>query len=85
MPFTKFVHKKISYSVNPQVQMLMKLTLGVNFSNILRAAFTYANPRSAKKTVNLTIFFVLLGSMCVKAANRRLMKLTQGDEKESER
>ncbi len=58
--------------------MLMKLTPGVNFINILRAAFLSADPESAKKTDNLTVFFVLLGSASVKAASRTLMKLTPG-------
>jgi len=30
---------------------LMKLTSGVNLTNILRAAFTHADPESAKNTV----------------------------------
>jgi hypothetical protein len=30
-------------------KMLMKLTSGVNLTNILRAAFTHADPESAKK------------------------------------
>jgi len=36
--------------------MLMKLTVGVNFANVLRAAFTLADPESAKKTDNLIVF-----------------------------
>jgi hypothetical protein len=42
---------------------------GVNFINILRAAFT---------TVVLTFFLVLLGFASVKAACRTLMKFTPG-------
>ena len=38
----------------------------VNFTNILRAAFMLADPKSAKKLFDLTVFFVLL----------MLMKLT---------
>ena len=49
---------------------------GVNFTNILQAAFTHADPKSAKKTVKLSSFFALLGSACVKAAHRMLVKLT---------
>ncbi len=30
--------------------MLVKLTSGVNFTNILQAAFTNADPKNAKKT-----------------------------------
>jgi len=44
----------------------------VNFINILRVAFTCADPESAKKTV----FFTLLGSAYAKAECRMLMKLT---------
>ena len=50
----------------------------VNFTNILRAAFTLADPKSAKKLLNLTAFFALLVSAGVKAARRTLMKLTRG-------
>jgi len=54
------------------------LKSGVNFINILRSAFTGVDPKSAKKTVKLAIFFALLGSAFVKAACRMLMKLTPG-------
>jgi len=37
-----------------------------------------ADPESAKKIDNLTVFFVLLGSALVKAACRMFMKLTPG-------
>ncbi len=36
--------------------MLMKLTPGVNFINVLRTAFTCADPESAKKTVKFLVF-----------------------------
>ena len=45
---------------------------GVNFTNILRAAFTHADPKSAKKTVKSSIFFVLSGSKRVKAAHKHI-------------
>jgi len=45
---------------------------GVNFINILRAAFARKNPKSEKKSDNLTVFFALLG--------RKLMKLAHGDK-----
>ena len=51
---------------------------GVNFNNILWAAFMRADPKSAKKTVKLSSFIALLGSASVKAAFRMLMKLTPG-------
>ena len=50
---------------------------GVNFTNILQAAFMPADLKSAKKTVKLSSFIALLGSACVKAARRMLVKLTQ--------
>jgi hypothetical protein len=49
---------------------------GVNLINILRAAFTHADPNSAKKTDSLTVFFELLGSTGVKAACKMLLKST---------
>jgi hypothetical protein len=55
----------------------MKLdTTGVNFTNVLSAAFTHSDPKSAKKTVKLSVFFAHSGSAHVKAARRTLMKLT---------
>ena len=51
---------------------------GVNFTNILRAAFTLADPKSVKKLLDLTVFFALLVSASVQAARRMLMKLTPG-------
>ena len=52
------------------------LAPGVNFTNILLAAFTRADPKSAKKLLNLNVFFALLGSTSAKAACRTLVKLT---------
>jgi len=49
---------------------------GVNFISILQAAFTCADPESAKKTVKLSVFFALLGSTHAKADRRMLMNLT---------
>jgi len=52
---------------------------GVNFINILQAAFMHPDPKSVKKiVVQLSVFFTLLGSARVKAARRTLMKLTPG-------
>ena len=51
---------------------------GVNFTNVLWAAFALVDPKSAKKTVKLSSFFALLGSAHVKAARRMLVKLTPG-------
>jgi len=55
---------------------LQSLSSGVNFINILRAAFTCADTKSAKNTENLTAFFALSGSRCVKAALNVLVKFT---------
>ncbi len=47
--------------------MLMKLTIGVNFTNILRAAFTHEDPKIAKNTANPSIFVGVIdpsGSLC---------------------
>ncbi len=58
--------------------MLMKLTPGLNFINVLRTAFTLIDPKRVKKTDDLTVFFTLLGSTSVKAVPRTLMKLSPG-------
>jgi len=58
--------------------VLGKLISGVNFTNVLRAAFTSADPKSAKNTVHLPVFFVLSGSANVKAAHKTLAKLIPG-------
>jgi len=50
---------------------------GVDFTIVLRAAFTRRSQKH-KKTVKLSIFFMLLGSLSAKAARRMLMKLTSG-------
>ncbi len=47
-----------------------------NLTNILPAAFTYKDPKSAERTDNLNVFFALLGSACVKAVITTLVKLT---------
>jgi len=51
---------------------------GVNFINVLQAAFALTDPNSNKNTDNLTIFFALLGLARLKAACKMLMKLTTG-------
>jgi hypothetical protein len=63
--------------------MLHGVSSEVNFANILRAAFTYPNPKSEKRTDNLTVFFALLGSARVKAAHKMLVKFTPVDERRS--
>jgi len=56
----------------------MKLTAGLNFINVLPTAFTCADPKTVKKTVKLSIFFTLSGSMSIKAVRKMLVKLTPG-------
>jgi len=51
---------------------MMKLTPGVNFTNIIHEVFTQADPKNTKNTVK---FFALLGSVHVKAAPKILVKL----------
>ncbi len=51
---------------------------GVNCINIIRATFTSTDPESTKKTVKLSVFFVLSGSAHIKFASKMLMKLTPG-------
>ena len=58
------------------VYMIRSRVPGVNFTNVLQAAFTHAEPKSAIKLLSLTVFFELLGSAHVKAAQRTLVKLT---------
>ncbi len=55
------------------------MTLGVNFTNMIHAAFMLEDPKSKKKnTVTPSVFFLLSGSACAKDACRTLMKLTLG-------
>ncbi len=51
---------------------------GVNFINVLQAAFTCADPKGTKKTDNLTLFFALSGSVHVKTVHKRWVKFTPG-------
>jgi len=53
--------------------------LHVNFTNILREAFTRADPKSAKRYRWLDLIFTLLGSVRKKSFEfKMLMKLTLG-------
>ena len=56
----------------------MQLTIGVNFTKVLRAQKLLVDPKSSKKTVKLSSFFALLGSASIKAARRTLVKLNLG-------
>ena len=73
--FKLFQRKEIG--AKAACKMLAKLTpAGVNFTNILRAAFTRSDPKKAKKTVKLSSLIALLGSLRTKAACKMLAKLT---------
>jgi len=48
----------------------------VNFTYVLRAAFTLVGPKNAKWHCRLDCFFTYSGSMCIKAVRRMLMKLS---------
>ena len=62
-------------SVFSSCRKSLKSRPGVNFINVLREALKCADPKSAKKTVKLSVFFALLGFTGAKAAHRTLMKL----------
>ena len=67
----------VSFSFRPKGAFIPRLCRPrVNFINVLREAFTLADPKSTKKLLNLMVFFALLGSARVKAACRMLVKLT---------
>jgi len=52
------------------------LRAGVNFINVLRAAFMCADPESIRTQPTRQYHFTLLGSGRVNAARKTLMKLT---------
>jgi len=54
---------------------------GLNFINILRTAFAPTDAERVKNQLRLQNIFMLLGSACVKAARRTLMKLTPSCKK----
>ena len=51
---------KLSY-IKAGRKMLVKLTPGVNFTNVLQAAFTLADPESTKKAAQLDSLFCAFG------------------------
>jgi len=62
--------------LNSENQVKLRLTPGVNFTNILQAALTCSDPESAKKTVKLSVFIEHSVSACIKGESKTLMKLT---------
>jgi hypothetical protein len=51
-------------------------TRGQFHQHFMSRFYTCSEPKSAAKTDNLNAFFTLLGSACVKAACKGLVKLT---------
>jgi len=47
--------------VKAEGEMLMKLTPGVNFTNVLHKAFTLVDPKSVKNAVKSSVFFYAFG------------------------
>jgi len=74
-PCCKYSNRLFAFQ---NVSGLQRRWTGVNFINVLQAAFTGEDPKSAKKTDNLAVFFVLLGSVPVKAVLKTLVKLKPG-------
>ncbi len=56
-------------------RMLMKLTPGLNFINVLRATFTRIDSKSAKETVKSSVSFCAFGIFAKKSAREMLEKL----------
>ncbi len=58
--------------------MLMKLTPGVNFTNMFTSSFYLPKSQKCKKTFKSSVYFLLLGSVCLKAARKTIVKLIPG-------
>jgi len=58
------------------VTMLTNSTPGVNFTNLLRAAFALVDPESVKIQLSHQCLFMLLESASIKVVRRTLMKLS---------
>jgi len=72
-----FTWKSQKLSVNTQTTSVWPSS-GVNFINILHEVLKRADPKSAKKTVKLSLFFAFLESVRVKAGRKMLVKLAPG-------
>jgi len=57
-------------------KMLVKLTPGVYFTNILFATFIHADPKSINIQSSCQYLFALWGSVLIKALHKMLVKLT---------
>jgi len=58
--------------------MLVKLTPGVDFTNMFTRSFYACRSQKRKILVKPSVFFVLVGSVCIKVACKMLVKLTLG-------
>ncbi len=74
---TEKPHKFLLYK-KTACKMLLRLTPGLDFINVLRTAFTPVGPKSVKRYQRLDWVLTLLGPTSVKAVRRTLMKLTPG-------
>jgi len=61
-------------------KMLVKLTPGVDLTNILLAAFTCKDPKSAKRKSSHQCLLAILGSLHEKVARKMLVKSTLGEK-----
>ena len=59
------------------VPITIQMRSEVNFTNVLQAAFTQEDPKSAKRQSSRQCLFVLLGSLRAKAACKMLVKSNQ--------
>jgi hypothetical protein len=62
--------------VKAERKILVKLTPGFDFINILHTAFVLVDPKSVRFQSSCQYHFTLLGSTSVKAVLRKLMKST---------
>ena len=67
----------LQYKVGAK-KRLMKLTPEVNFINMITRSLYARRTRKRKKLLELTVLLALLGSVCVKAPWKMLVKLTPG-------
>jgi len=73
---SQFLSSVITTANLSDLWLLETLSLGLIFINVLRTAFTLADPKSVKKIDHLTVFFTFLWSASVKAVCRMLIKLS---------
>jgi hypothetical protein len=79
--FRELLHKALTYG-KVACKMLIKFTLGVDFTNIFMRRFYARSSQKLKSQSSHQYLFTLLGSGRVKAICRTLMKLSPWWEKE---